>query len=259
MKRLRAARLAARGVASHGGAHRSARSEGGAPQGARRPQGVPPPRRRGPPRDPGAVSRLRAALPRAREGRARRRPDRRGARRCSGSPTPTRSARRSGRSAAPGSSRRRSATTTGATTSCCAASRACGSSRSCRRPSSTASSAPSSSRTCCRAGGAAALESQLEGLRQLVFELSTKLPSESGATQLAEAVAQMKDPSAIVDLVAAAAVSDPDPRQKILEEANVGEAARARHGGGRRRRARALEGAQPEGLSRARCAPRRSR
>jgi len=71
------------------------------------------------------------------------------------------------------------------------------------------------------AGGVAALQPQLEGLRQLVYELSTKLPAESGATQLAEAVAQMKEPSSIVDLIAAAAVSDPDPRQKILEEANV--------------------------------------
>ena len=71
------------------------------------------------------------------------------------------------------------------------------------------------------AGGARALSSELEGLRQLVFELSTKLPRESGATQLAEAVAQMKEPSAIVDLVAAAAVSDPDARQRALEELDV--------------------------------------
>ncbi len=70
-------------------------------------------------------------------------------------------------------------------------------------------------------GGAAALEAELEGLRQLVYDLSTKLPAESGATQLAEAVAQMKDPSSIVDLVAAAAVSEPDPRQKLLEETDV--------------------------------------
>lgn len=71
------------------------------------------------------------------------------------------------------------------------------------------------------AGGPAKLEAELEGLRQLVVDLSTKLPSESGATQLAEAVAQMKDPSSIVDLVAAAAVSEPDARQRILEEADV--------------------------------------
>jgi Lon protease-like protein len=70
-------------------------------------------------------------------------------------------------------------------------------------------------------GGPAALQGELEALRQLVYDLSTKLPSESGATQLAEAVAQMKDPSSIVDLVAAAAVSEPDARQRILEEAHV--------------------------------------
>jgi Lon protease-like protein len=71
------------------------------------------------------------------------------------------------------------------------------------------------------AGGAAALDGELEGLRQLVYGLSTKLPQESGAPQLAEAVAQMKDPSAIVDLVAAAAVSDTDARQRVLEELDV--------------------------------------
>lgn len=71
------------------------------------------------------------------------------------------------------------------------------------------------------AGGARALEGELEALRQLVLELSTNLPKESGATQLAEAVAQMKEPSAIVDLVAAAAVSDFDARQRVLEELDV--------------------------------------
>ncbi len=70
-------------------------------------------------------------------------------------------------------------------------------------------------------GGAAALGGEVEALRQIVYELSTKLPPESGAPELAEAVAQMKDPSAIVDLVAAAAVSDPDDRQRVLEELDV--------------------------------------
>jgi Lon protease-like protein len=70
-------------------------------------------------------------------------------------------------------------------------------------------------------GGAAALDGELEALRQIVYELSTKLPKESGAPQLAEAVAQMKDPSAIVDLVAAAAVSDPGTRQQVLEQLDV--------------------------------------
>jgi Lon protease-like protein len=72
------------------------------------------------------------------------------------------------------------------------------------------------------AGGAAALAPRLESLRQIVYDLSTRLPSESGATQLAEAVAQMKDPSAIADLAAAAAVAEPAPRQRILEETDVG-------------------------------------
>jgi Lon protease-like protein len=70
-------------------------------------------------------------------------------------------------------------------------------------------------------GGARALQGELEGLRQLVYELSTRLPRESGASQLAEAVAQMKEPSAIVDLVAAAVVSDADARQNVLEELHV--------------------------------------
>jgi Lon protease-like protein len=70
-------------------------------------------------------------------------------------------------------------------------------------------------------GGEAALQGDLEILRQLVYELSTKLPKESGAPQLAEAVAQMKDPSAIVDLVAAAAVSDAEDRQDVLELVDV--------------------------------------
>ena len=70
-------------------------------------------------------------------------------------------------------------------------------------------------------GGAAALAPRLEALRRIVYDLSTRLPAESGAPQLAEAVAQMKDPSAVADLVAAAAVSEPDPRQKVLEEADV--------------------------------------
>ncbi len=70
-------------------------------------------------------------------------------------------------------------------------------------------------------GGASALAQPLEALRRIVYDLSTRLPSESGAAQLAEAVAQMKDPSAVADLVAAAAVSDPEPRQKVLEEPDV--------------------------------------
>jgi Lon protease-like protein len=71
------------------------------------------------------------------------------------------------------------------------------------------------------AAGVAGVSSELDALRRLVYDLSTRLPVESGAAQLAEAVAQMKDPSAIADLVAAAAVSEPEPRQKVLEEPDV--------------------------------------
>jgi len=70
-------------------------------------------------------------------------------------------------------------------------------------------------------GGPEALAPQVEALRQIVYDLSTRLPAESGASQLAEAVAQLKDPSAIVDIVTAAAVSDPGTRQEVLEELDV--------------------------------------
>lgn len=70
-------------------------------------------------------------------------------------------------------------------------------------------------------GGPAELQPELESVRQLVLELSTRLPPESGAPALAEAVAQLKDPSAVVDLVAAAAVSEPEARQAVLEELDV--------------------------------------
>ncbi len=70
-------------------------------------------------------------------------------------------------------------------------------------------------------GGPCEVQPELESLRQLVLELSARLPPESGAPALAEAVAQLKDPSAVVDLVAAAAVSEPEARQAVLEELNV--------------------------------------
>jgi len=70
-------------------------------------------------------------------------------------------------------------------------------------------------------GGRADLEPGLESLRQLVLELTTRLPPESGAPALAEAVAQLKDASAAIDLVAAAAISEPEARQAVLEELDV--------------------------------------
>jgi Lon protease-like protein len=70
-------------------------------------------------------------------------------------------------------------------------------------------------------GGPRALAGEVEALRQIVYDLSRRLPEESGAPQLAEAVAQLKDPSAISDLVTAAAVSDPETRQRVLETLDV--------------------------------------
>lgn len=71
------------------------------------------------------------------------------------------------------------------------------------------------------AGGPPALEPELESLRQLVVELTSRLPVESGAGALAEAVAQLKDASLAADLVAAAAISEPEARQEVLEELTV--------------------------------------
>jgi Lon protease-like protein len=71
------------------------------------------------------------------------------------------------------------------------------------------------------AGGAAALQGDLEALGQLVYELAGLLPPESGAGQLAEAVARMRVPGAMADLVAAAAVSEPEARYRVLETLDV--------------------------------------
>ncbi len=70
-------------------------------------------------------------------------------------------------------------------------------------------------------GGGAALASEMEALGQLVFDLAELLPADSGAPKLAEAVARQRDPSALADLVAAAAISEPEARQRVLEEVRV--------------------------------------
>jgi len=72
------------------------------------------------------------------------------------------------------------------------------------------------------AGGAAALTNDMEALAQLCYELAGLLPPESGANQLAEAVARMRVPGAMADLVAAAAVSEPAARYHVLETLDVG-------------------------------------
>jgi Lon protease-like protein len=70
-------------------------------------------------------------------------------------------------------------------------------------------------------GGPAALETSMEAVAQLVLELSLALPEESGSSQFAETVAQLRDPSALADLVAAAVVSDTDARYRLLETLDV--------------------------------------
>ena len=72
------------------------------------------------------------------------------------------------------------------------------------------------------AGGRAEIEPELESLRQLAYELATRLPPQSGAAELAEAVARLEDASSAADLVAAAAISEPQTRQAVLEELDVG-------------------------------------
>ncbi len=70
------------------------------------------------------------------------------------------------------------------------------------------------------AGGAAALQGDVEALAQLCYDLIPLLPPE-GVSQLTEAVARMKDPAAMADLVAAAAITEPTARYRVLAEPSV--------------------------------------
>jgi Lon protease-like protein len=70
-------------------------------------------------------------------------------------------------------------------------------------------------------GGAAALQGGVETLAQLCYDLIPLLPAESGVSRLTEAVARMKDPGAMADLVAAAAITEPGARYQALAEPEV--------------------------------------
>jgi len=72
------------------------------------------------------------------------------------------------------------------------------------------------------AGGPPALASEVEALEQVVLELARRLPADSGAPDLAEAVARMRVPARMADLVAAAVAGDAGTRLRILEELDVG-------------------------------------
>jgi hypothetical protein len=70
-------------------------------------------------------------------------------------------------------------------------------------------------------GGPSALASDAEALEQVVLELARRLPGDSGVPELAEAVARMRIPARMADLVAAAIIGDTSTRVRILEELDV--------------------------------------
>jgi len=70
-------------------------------------------------------------------------------------------------------------------------------------------------------GGPAALAPDVEALAHLAYDLCRVLPGDSGAQELAEAVAHMRSPARIADLLAAAVVNDTQKRVEILETLDV--------------------------------------
>lgn len=71
-------------------------------------------------------------------------------------------------------------------------------------------------------GGPAALGGAVEALQQLVYDLAKVLPEESGAPRLAaEAARAAAEPGRLADLVAAAVVSEPASRLRVLEALEV--------------------------------------
>jgi Lon protease-like protein len=70
-------------------------------------------------------------------------------------------------------------------------------------------------------GGPGVLQDEVEALGQLILDLVGVLPEESGVGQLAHAVAHLKMPGAIADIVAAAAVGEAAARQRILDAVDV--------------------------------------
>ena len=70
--------------------------------------------------------------------------------------------------------------------------------------------------------GTDAVRGRVEALEQAVFELAQLLPGESGAPELAQMAARLRSPGRLADLVAAAVVSDPEARLKVLETLEVG-------------------------------------
>jgi hypothetical protein len=71
-------------------------------------------------------------------------------------------------------------------------------------------------------GGPPALAPEVSTLERCVLELARRSEADSGARDLAEAVARMRVPGRLADAVAAALVSDTGTRIAILEELDVG-------------------------------------
>jgi Lon protease-like protein len=71
-------------------------------------------------------------------------------------------------------------------------------------------------------GGPPALAPEVSTLERCVLELARRSEADSGARDLAEAVARMRVPGRIADAVAAALISDTGSRIAILEELDVG-------------------------------------
>ncbi len=69
--------------------------------------------------------------------------------------------------------------------------------------------------------GERALLRHRAALEACVLQLAEVLPPESGAPRLAEMAARIASPSQLADLVAAAVVSEPDNRLRIIEERDV--------------------------------------
>ncbi len=69
--------------------------------------------------------------------------------------------------------------------------------------------------------GADAVRDLVEALEQAVFELAQVLPADSGAPELAQMAARLRSPGRLADLVAAAVVSDPEARLRVLEALDV--------------------------------------
>ena len=67
--------------------------------------------------------------------------------------------------------------------------------------------------------------------------------------RLTEAVARMKDPAAMADLVAAAAITEPEARYRVLAEPEVAKRLKLVDGGAGVAGAAALAGAHPAELS----------